>query len=379
MARRFLPLFCVGAACLLSTGCSWTGNKGSTRWNWFGHAKQDAERLVSVARLSERHGKPDEARAGYHKAIEVDPKNQTAYHRLGVMATRDGQLDDALKYFEQASAAGKPNPDLLSDLGYTLYLKHELARADTKLREALKMAPEHRAARNNLGLVLGEQKRFDEALAEFLKGGSEAEAYANLAYVQSQAGMLGDAEKNYHKALERDANLRQATEALLQLADAKAKAVGEPGLPPAPTSRPQYTSTSGGLPTSQFQSQSAVASGYSSGGAARTVGTTDGYQGSPAAINGGAPAPTSNGATIQAGYSVPVGMPGGQSPRSGLNASGTNANVGDLPRPGAASGAFTPPTAPGATSGGQFSTPSNTAQGVPTAPTFSMPHGVPLR
>ena len=62
------------------------------------------------------------------------------------------------------------NPDLSSDFGYTLYLKHELARSESKLREALKMSPEHRAARNNLGLVLGEQKRFDEALAEFLKG-----------------------------------------------------------------------------------------------------------------------------------------------------------------------------------------------------------------
>jgi hypothetical protein len=86
-------------------------------------------------------------------------------------------------------------------------------------RQAIAANPQNQAARNNLGLVLGETRRYDESLAEFRRGGKgEAEAQANLAYAQTQAGDLAGAKSSYHRALALNNELKPAAEALVQLA-----------------------------------------------------------------------------------------------------------------------------------------------------------------
>ncbi|MFO1040411.1 MAG: tetratricopeptide repeat protein [Planctomycetaceae bacterium] len=189
-----------------------------------GVRKSDArERTLSMARLMERHGKYDEAVKIYQEVLKSDPKNAAATHRLGIMAARRGEHKAALEFFETARKSGE-SAELLNDIGYTHYLTHDLQAAESALRAALQENSQFDAARNNLALVLAEQGRNDEALAEFRKTGTEAAALANLAFIQTKLGKLGDAEKNYHRVLELDPTHRPAAEALVQFQDIRNKA-----------------------------------------------------------------------------------------------------------------------------------------------------------
>ena len=193
--------------------------------NLFGKSKDSANaesgplaRQLALARLSERHGQMDQASKIYHKVLTQNPKHLVAHHRLGVVETRQGQLESALQHFTVAAQMQPPSSELLSDMGYAHYLANNLSEAEPLLRRAVQLDAGNKAACNNLGLVLGEQGHLDQSLALFRQAGDEASAYANLGYLQSQMGMLDEAEASFHKALDRDPDLKAAAEALLQVA-----------------------------------------------------------------------------------------------------------------------------------------------------------------
>jgi Tfp pilus assembly protein PilF len=187
-------------------------------------SSETTDRMLSMARLMERHGKYEEALRIYEKILERQPKQAIASHRLGVLAVRRGEHAMALEYFERARGKEKASADLLNDIGYTQYLTNDLESAEATLREALQANPHLESARTNLGLVLAEQGREQDALVEFRKSVSEAEAHANLAYVQTRLGKLTEAEKNYHRALELNPKQKAAAEALVQYQMARDKA-----------------------------------------------------------------------------------------------------------------------------------------------------------
>ena len=132
---------------------------------------------------------------------------------------RTGENEQAAKHFDAAAQLGPPSAELLNDIGFNLFVMGRLPEAEAVFRQAIAADPQNRSARNNLGLVLGETRRYDESLAEFRRGGKgEAEAQANLAYAQTQAGDVAGARSSYHRALTLDKELKPAAEALVQLA-----------------------------------------------------------------------------------------------------------------------------------------------------------------
>ena len=156
---------------------------------------------LSLARLSERRGQPKVALQIYEKVLVENPRSIVANHRLGVMAARQGKLDLADQYFQSARQLAPPTAQLLADIGYGYYLQNRTAEAEQVLKEALKLDPDNAVASNNLALVFGEQRRFDESLAAFQRVGTDAQAHANLAYIYSQLGEYDQAQSHYSRAL----------------------------------------------------------------------------------------------------------------------------------------------------------------------------------
>jgi Tfp pilus assembly protein PilF len=238
MRNRFpqstLAVCVYSVALLATTGCSLTPSMPKWQWPWVAR-RQELDRALSLARLTERQGNLDEAMITYRKILEADPDNVLAHHRVGAVAVKERRFDDARTSFETAMKLAEPNAELLNDVGYLHYLRQDLPGAEAMFRQSLTKDPRNKHARNNLGLALAEQGRFDEALAEFRQVGTEAEAYSNLAYIQVKVGELAEAEKNCHKALSLDNSLRPAAEALMQVADLKAKATGT--VPPSMISK----------------------------------------------------------------------------------------------------------------------------------------------
>lgn len=170
-----------------------------------------------LARILERRNQPQRAMQAYRVLLQHNPADARVYHRLGVIAAREGHLDQAEQYLKQAQQLGLHSADLLADLGYLYYLQHRLDVAEQYLQQALKADPGHKRAAVNLGLVLGSQGKFDQALAMFRRSGDDAAAYANLAYVCTQLGQMDRAIQYYDMALSLNKNLRPAAEALAQI------------------------------------------------------------------------------------------------------------------------------------------------------------------
>ena len=234
LPQSTLAAFVYSVALLATAGCSLTPSLPKWQWPWVAR-RQELDRALSLARLTERQGNLDEAMTTYRKILEADPDNVLAHHRIGAVAVKERRFEDARVSFETAMGLAEPSAELLNDVGYLHYLRQDLPGAENLFRQSLGKDPRNKHARNNLGLALAEQGRFDEALAEFRQVGTEAEAHSNLAYIQVKIGELAEAEKNCHKALSLDNSLRPAAEALMQVADLKAKATGT--VPPSMVSK----------------------------------------------------------------------------------------------------------------------------------------------
>ncbi|MCU0979832.1 MAG: tetratricopeptide repeat protein [Pirellulaceae bacterium] len=217
--KRRWALLCLMLSAAATAGCA--SLPGLTRLMPGGTAKsnQTLDAQLSMARLSERHGDAHTAERIYQAVLTKQPQNQLALHRLGVLAAKTGENEQAAKHFDAAAQLGPPSAELLNDIGFNLFVMGRLQEAEAAFRQAIAADPQNRSARNNLGLVLGETRRYDESLAEFRRGGKgEAEAQANLAYAQTQAGDVTGAQSSYHRALTLDKELKPAAEALVQLA-----------------------------------------------------------------------------------------------------------------------------------------------------------------
>lgn len=172
---------------------------------------------MSLARLSEEKGNYADAKHIYTEMLKKNPDHADAHRRLAVIATRENKFAEADEHFHKAWQIGPQTAGLATDMGYRLYLEHRLAEAEQMLRKAIEIEPQHQTAHNNLGLVLGQMGRIDEAMACFVKVNKEAEAHANLAHVLTQIGRIEEAKREYSIALSQDPNMRSAANGLLAL------------------------------------------------------------------------------------------------------------------------------------------------------------------
>ncbi|MBI1344844.1 tetratricopeptide repeat protein [bacterium] len=136
--------------------------------------------ILKRAAAAEARGDLDDARAAYLEVVSIDPNNSEAHHRLGVISDMNGDAQTADEHYGRAYAANPKDADLLSDMGYSYYLRGRFDAAERKLKEALEYHPYHRSAQNNLALVYGKQGNYDGALAMFRQTGTESEAQKNI-------------------------------------------------------------------------------------------------------------------------------------------------------------------------------------------------------
>lgn len=227
----------LGAATVASTGCTTLNMRPLP----IASKNPDADPIaakVAFARLCERHGQSEQARQTYQSLLKQDPRMQVPLHRLAVMAAKQGKFDEADMYFEKALSTGAPNAELLSDHGYCLYLEDRLDEAEKALRDATTLDPRYKAAKVNLGLVLGQQERFNDSYAAFKDAIGESQALANMAYVQAQRNDFDQAEALYSRALSNDPEMRSAALALVQLNDVKKRQQMESSVQQAKATEP---------------------------------------------------------------------------------------------------------------------------------------------
>lgn len=206
---------------LLAFGPAFVGCSGFQPFWQSDSARAAADRSIegplTLARLAEQRGKNLEAERLYRSLLEKHPDHAAVHHRLAVIQSRKGRFEEANTHFDRALQLKPDDPRLICDAGYCLYLQHRLDQAESLLRHALDVDPQHEASMNNLALVLAEKGDDRAAFALFRETGTEARAHANMGFVYTRRGELDKAKEAYSRALSVDPQMFVAAEALVQL------------------------------------------------------------------------------------------------------------------------------------------------------------------
>jgi Flp pilus assembly protein TadD len=198
---------------------------------------QVSEIQVSLCRTLEQQGNLTRARDGYRRILEADSKNGVAAWRLAVVSDRLGEIDKSEPLYRQAIEADSRNVELLADYGYSLYIKRRWSEAEKVLREAARLEPKHPRVQNNLGLLLAQTDRHEEALVAFRRAGCrEAEAQSNLGLVLAMNDRDEAARRAFEKSLANKGEGKAARQGLSAL-QAKASRKSAPSADPASTPR----------------------------------------------------------------------------------------------------------------------------------------------
>ena len=218
-----------------------------------------AEALYGLGSVYLKQGKTDAARESFERAVKLTAAYPdtlpNAWNNLGLLATREGQMDTAAGYFqealrvspgywialenlgnvyrsqkrwdeartllEQACAARPQDPEANYNLAMVFAQTGDNVTADEYLRRALQLRPVYPEALNNLGILYLRTQRRDEAVAKFeecIRVAPDFEqAYLNLARVYSLEGATAKARATLTDLLHRHPGQPQAVHALEEL------------------------------------------------------------------------------------------------------------------------------------------------------------------
>lgn len=187
-----------------------------------------AESLVAIANVQldaamdektapgSKEGLLDSARKGYQKALQRDPKSKAALQGMAQFYARVGERDKAVEYYKKCLT-----------LHQEAAIAHEVAVAHGRWRDwagavawceyALKIDPENRTVKKDLGFFQARAGKWDDAFATLCGIMPEAQARHNLAGLLDHMGH-GEASKvQLQLAVKADPNFAPSAAFLAEL------------------------------------------------------------------------------------------------------------------------------------------------------------------
>ncbi|WP_141358941.1 tetratricopeptide repeat protein [Streptomyces sp. 6-11-2] len=172
MKRRRLWVTLVGAGAVATGVTSWAITSHSTSATApdsktvQGHTSQEAATLLQAGNLQVQYRDYVGATRTFRRVLELDPRNKVAWYDLGVIAHQEGRADDARKAYDEAL---KIDPKYASALynKAVLVKPRDPGQAVTLLQRAIAATPRAATAHLQLGLILAQKDRDDEAEEEF--------------------------------------------------------------------------------------------------------------------------------------------------------------------------------------------------------------------
>jgi len=156
-----------------------------------------------LGRLSYDGHEYEKAIAYFKRAIELDPRMARAYDNLGLCYYYENQNDLAVSQYEKAieleRGSAHPSPWPYLNLGVTQQFLNQPGNAERNLREAIRLDPQLAKAHFQLGTVLEDTGRREEALKELgeaarLEGGYP-EPHMAMARILHKLGREEEAKK----------------------------------------------------------------------------------------------------------------------------------------------------------------------------------------
>jgi tetratricopeptide (TPR) repeat protein len=161
----------------------WTHTLECTRANWA------AENNLGMALVQQ--GRPEEAIAEFHRAIQINSSDAEAHNNLGGVLLQQRRPEDAIAEYREALRINPGYADAHFNLGTTLLQQGRPVEAEAEFRAALRINPDDAEADKNLGNALLQQGRAAEALDQAQKAldlqPADAGAQNNLAWMLATA------------------------------------------------------------------------------------------------------------------------------------------------------------------------------------------------
>jgi len=214
-------LFVIVPLVLAASGCATLfGNRGEHREGELdgkvldSRPKSTYSSLRTQVRDLRNSGKLDRAREVCRDLIKHYPDKADGYHQLALVADKQKRYREAQGLYAQAIRLKHADAEIFNNLGYSYYLGGQLDNEESALAKSVAMSPHEDRYRINLGLVVGQQRRYDEALEHFRLAGSEADAQYNLAFVLATHDAPQRAQACFQKAIAADPSHEKSRKAL---------------------------------------------------------------------------------------------------------------------------------------------------------------------
>lgn len=160
---------------------------------------EKVKKLLIEAENHQLSGNYKEAEKLYRQVLEIDPKNDVAYHHLGIMAIQGGQYDLAEVLMRAAYDLNPDNVRYLMDLGTACFAVKKIKEASSLYKKAVEIEPDNYEARYNYGTILIERGFFDEAAKHLDKAvvlnPIDPKPFVKLAYCLVRLGRYEEAEE----------------------------------------------------------------------------------------------------------------------------------------------------------------------------------------
>jgi len=142
--------------------------------------------------IATRENRVDDAIADFKKALSINPRHLLSLDNLGNAYRLQKRWSDARTVLEKAVEVGPEDPEANYSLGMVFAQANDTAKAYDYLQRALKARPAYPEALNNLGVLYLMTNRRDQAVASFERSIQIApafdQAYLNLARVYAMEG-----------------------------------------------------------------------------------------------------------------------------------------------------------------------------------------------
>jgi tetratricopeptide (TPR) repeat protein len=122
------------------------------------------EDKLDAAQLYHRAGDLPQAEEMYREILRDNPQHPEAYHLMGLIALQVGQPSVAKEFIQVAISLDEENAKYQANLGAVHFNLQEFEEAEAAYREATELNPEYGEAFLNLGILLKEQGKTDEAI-----------------------------------------------------------------------------------------------------------------------------------------------------------------------------------------------------------------------
>ncbi len=99
--------------------------------------------LLHISSIALMEGKPEIAARYLKRAIELNPRNFSAYHNLGILFKNNNNLEKAEWLFKKALSLNQRQPATISLLARTYFEQGKSEEAKDLLEKAIKLFPNH--------------------------------------------------------------------------------------------------------------------------------------------------------------------------------------------------------------------------------------------